>query len=257
MFCFLFSWPMVLRWNQGKAGCTEYIWAPSRSQNFPLSKQAGFQVWMCVKVTLWILLVEAATSIFVATKVLSWQTHVYHDKHVFVKDKTCLLLWQKYVCRDKKKLSWQKQAGFQVWMCVKVTLWILLAEAAIQVSFLLRQKFCCDKHVYHDKHVFVKDKTCLLSRQKYVCRDKVFLSWQKFCHDKHSFVTTKVLSWQAYFCHGKRCFVTTNMCVSWQTCCDKSFVLTKIMLVAASANNIQRVTFTLGATSDIRRPQSN
>ena len=107
-----------------------------------------------------------------------------------------------------------------------------------QVSFLLWQKFCCDKHV------FIATNTCLWQqntsfaatqkyaccdkfflRQDYVCCDKSFvvtntcLSWQKFCWDQHAFGATKLS-----FCCDKIMFVTTN------TCCDKSFVTTNIFL---------------------------
>ena len=95
-----------------------------------------------------------------------------------------------------------------------------------QISCLLWQKFC------HDKHMFVAKNTNLLSQQNYVLSwQNIFvtantcLSWQKFCHNKHtfvvtkdvfgatSFVTTKIcLLWQAYFCHNKR-----------HVCCDKNY----------------------------------
>ena len=48
-----------------------------------------------------------------------------------------------------------------------------------------------------------------------------FLSRQKFCHDKHTFVMTKVM-----FCRNKHMFVVTN-----------TFVTTKIILVAAPTND--------------------
>ena len=98
-----------------------------------------------------------------------------------------------------------------------------------QVSFLSRQIFY---------HVFCSDKNMLaatkrLSRQNYVCRNKIFvatntcLSRQKFCRDKIMFVLRKVLSRQEYVCRDKRffarsillwrqktCFVATNACLS-------------------------------------------
>ena len=95
------------------------------------------------------------------------------------------------------------------------------------------------------RHNFCCDKTRLLSRQKHACRDKSFvaqkyfgttklLSWQIFVvtniffsHDK-SFV-----SWQAYFCHDKRCVSSQQTHV----CCDKTFVVTKNILVAAPASD--------------------
>ena len=80
--------------------------------------------------------------------------------------------------------------------------------------------FCHDKYVFvATKHVFCRNKSMLaatkrLSRQNYVCRDKIYLSQQAkdvFSRNKHVFVVTKVikimfgatklLSWQACFCH--------------------------------------------------------
>ena len=59
------------------------------------------------------------------------------------------------------------------------------------------------------------------------------------CCDK-TFVTTKIcLSWQAYFCHDKRHVLSKQTCLSWQTCVchDNTFVTTKMILVAALAND--------------------
>ena len=78
--------------------------------------------------------------------------------------------------------------------------------------------------------------TKILSRQTRLSRQntsfvaiKVFLSRQNFCHHIHIFVTTKLLSWQAYFssiigrsCHeynfrrDKHVFVATEVCLSRQ-----------------------------------------
>ena len=65
--------------------------------------------------------------------------------------------------------------------------------------------FCCDK-------TFV---TANISRDKSMLVEK-----------KHNFVSTNVLSRQAYFCRDKR-----------RVCCDKTFVTIKILLVAAPAND--------------------
>ena len=68
----------------------------------------------------------------------------------------------------------------------------------------------------------------LLSQQKYasrdknyVCRAKIMFVATNICPDKHVFVTTKVLSRQAYFCRDNK---------------KKCFVATKIILVAAPAD---------------------
>ena len=86
---------------------------------------------------------------------------------------------------------------------------VSLAEAATSIIFvLLRQTHVC------------RNKTQLLSQQKYACHDKtfvatnIFLLRQNFCCNKLTFVTTKVLFWQS-----------------------TSFVMTKMILVAAPASD--------------------
>ena len=71
-------------------------------------------------------------------------------------------------------------------------------------------------HKYH----FCRDKTRLLSRQKYACRDKTFCTVQRFCRKKHTFVATKHV-----FCPDKNVFAA-NFFVA--------------ILVAAPANNRRR-----------------
>jgi len=87
--------------------------------------------------------------------------------------------------------------------------------------------------------MFCQNKTHLMSRQKYACRNETFVTTKLcllqqnifvmtkhiFCHDKimqvpflcdkHAFVMTKVLLWQTWFCCDKFCqdkhtFVTTK-----------------------------------------------
>ena len=47
------------------------------------------------------------------------------------------------------------------------------------------------------------------------------------------FVMTKPLSRQAYFCHEKRCVLSCQT----RVCCDKTFVMTKMIFVAAPSND--------------------
>ena len=68
---------------------------------------------------------------------------------------------------------------------------------------------------------FCRDKTRLLSRQKYACRDNRFVEKKYVCHDKYLPRQTKFLSREAYFCRDKHVFVATNICR------DKSFVVKK------------------------------
>ena len=104
-------------------------------------------------------------SMLVATKLLSWQTYLCHDKtgcdrylcrdkHNFVVTK--VLLWQAYFCQDKSMLVVTKLLSWQTVM----------------------------KNICHDKHNFVmakvllwqayfyRDKRCVLSQQTYVCATK-------------------------------------------------------------------------------------
>ena len=115
------------------------------------------------------------------------------------------------------------------------------------VSFLLHQKLCCNERM------FVTTKVCL-PWQNYICREIFFhdkLSSQTyFCQDKHKskLVATKLCLLQKYwlrqkFCHDKNMFVMTSIqktcSVTTNTylCHNKTFVLTKMILVAAPASD--------------------
>ena len=113
-----------------------------------------------------------------------------------------------------------------------------------QVSFLSRWKFCCDKHLFFMTNTclswqnmsFVVTKVCLSQHifvATNICHNNSFVTTKIFCGDKHKYFATKVLSRQSYFCHNKRCVL------SWQThvCCNRSFVATKMILVAALADD--------------------
>ena len=116
------------------------------------------------------------------------------------------------------------------------SLGISLAGAATSIIFvaikvLSRQPCVC----------VCRDKTRLLSRQKYACRDKImfvaantctFVSTKgvflRVCRDKSKLVATKIM------------FVATNICRDKNMFCrrDKhNFVATKMILVAAPAND--------------------
>ena len=78
-----------------------------------------------------------------------------------------------------------------------------------------------------------RDKIRLLSRQNILLSRKTY-----FCRDKHILVATKLLLRQAYFCRDKSMLIATNLILSRQKFCrDKSFVATKMILVAAAAND--------------------
>ena len=64
---------------------------------------------------------------------------------------------------------------------IQLTTKVLLGEVP-QLSFLLWQKFC------HDKHVFV------VTKQKYACRDKTFVMTKLCLSRQNIFVLTKLWS---------------------------------------------------------------
>ena len=111
-----------------------------------------------------------------------------------------------------------------------------------QVSFLSRQNVC------HDRG-FVSTTMCLSRQNTSLFATKVCLSSkQKFCLDKHTFVGTKDV-----FCRDKNVFVATKVCLSRQNLChDKRFVATKMIFVAAPANDsLDNATITV---SGLHRP---
>ena len=86
------------------------------------------------------------------------------------------------------------------------------------------------KVLSRDKHVFVATNICLSRQYTSFAATKICLSRQTlFCRDNYVCVATKVLSRQAYFCRDKR-----------RVCRDKTFAATKIILVAARANDIYK-----------------
>ena len=87
-----------------------------------------------------------------------------------------------------------------------------------------KYNFCRDKGFVfcRDESIFVATKI-YLSRQKYVCRDKTFVTTSILLSDKH--VNTKrLLSRQKYACREKS-FVVTNTCLSREI-----FAATKLRL---------------------------
>ena len=76
-----------------------------------------------------------------------------------------------------------------------------------------------------------RDKTRLLSRPKYACHDKIFLSRQNICHDKYLlkqkyvFVARKLYKYHS--CRNKNVFVATNVILSTYFCRDKTRILSR------------------------------
>ena len=86
----------------------------------------------------------------------------------------------------------------------------------------LRQIFVATNTILYacrDKNVFSRKN---LSLQTYFVVTNIIMVRQKFCRGKHTFVATKDV-----VCRNKHVFV----------CCDKTFVTTNIILVAAPAND--------------------
>ena len=198
-------------------------------------------------------------SILAMTKRLSQQNCC---NKTFVATNTCLS-WQAYFCRDKRVVH----SDYWLPLVYQHTYPHDSLPCSITGGSCHKYNFCCDKsfvvtnvclpwqNFRHNKIMFVVTKRLL--RQTHICRDKhtfvgtkdvlccdkhvsgatkVSLSWQNFCRDKIMFVTRKVLLRQAYFCCNKRCVLSRQT----RVCCNKAFVATKMILVAAPANdNIQ------------------
>ena len=120
------------------------------------------------------------------------------NKTLHCTEQWLMLMTVSYSCETKLSSKQNNQWVWRWWLCLtRVTrnspLHRTIIDAddyhwreLLQVSFLWRQtRICCDK-------------TRLLSRQKYACRDKTFVA-TNICRDKHNFAVTKVLR-QAYFC---------------------------------------------------------
>ena len=170
----------------------------------------------------WRELPQVSFFIFVTAKVVLWQTCVCHDKHVsvmtkhtFCHDKSMLvttkdlfatntILLQQNFCRDKLTF-------------IAINMFVLRQNT----SFVATKVCSSWQNFYCDKHMFVMPN---------ICHAKWFVRTKIFYHDK---IMTKVLSQQGYFCCDKRHVLLRQTHV----CRDKTFVVTKIILVAAPAND--------------------
>ena len=128
------------------------------------------------------------------------------------------LLW---LCRP----LWEWQSLPQ-WLHLKMAsaggAGLSLAGAAASIIFVVIKVLFC-----HDKiHLFVTTKVCL-SRPNYVCRNKIFLSWQKFCCGKHTFVATK----DVFCCDKRHVWCDKSKLVTTNICHNKSVVMTNILLL--------------------------
>ena len=138
---------------------------------------------------------------FVTTKLLSRQAYFCHDKHVFVATKHIF-------CHDKSMLLHTFVATKVLSLQIFVATNIILTR---QAHLSWQTRFC-------------RDKTHLLSQQKYACRDKKKLSRQT-----QILVATKVWSWQKYSVATKlRLSVATKVLLRqayWG--CDKTRLLSR------------------------------
>ena len=121
----------------------------------------------------------------------------------------------------------------------------------------LRQKFCRNKHIFVMTNNFVvsslllswqrrlcHNKTCLFSWQKYTCCDKTFVAANIFVARKvllqqKYFVLTNIILSRQNFSRGMHTFVATK----------DGFVTTKIILVAAPANDTSDASWTVNQSS--------
>ena len=90
--------------------------------------------------------------------------------------------------------------------------------------------------VFHDEHVFVMTNRCLSWQNMSFVMTKsmlMFVTTKYFCCNQH---LTKALSQQAYFCCDKKRVLLQQT----RVCHNKTFVTTKIILVAAPANNTKQ-----------------
>ena len=149
----------------------------SQHSHIPYNHSA-FRAWLCWTVTDVSLAGVVKSIIFVAPEVLSQQTHVCCDNHVFVMTKhvfccdksmlvvachTCLL-WQSCVCHDKTcLLLQQKYAGYGktfvvTKLCLLRQIFVMMNVCFVMTSILF----------FMTKHVFVMTKVCL-SQQNFCC----------------------------------------------------------------------------------------
>ena len=130
------------------------------------------------------------------------------------RDKTCLLLWQKYACHDKTFDTTKLCLSQQNLVTTKLLSQQIFRATKMCLSW---QKFCCDKYTF-----VMTQKIFFLSRQTHVCfyKSKLVrpkrLSWQKYVCRNNSFVMTRILccnnrhilSWQTWICccysHGQK-----------------------------------------------------
>ena len=142
---------------------------------------------------------------------------IYHWREL---PQVLFLLRQKYTCLSRQNTSFVVTKVCLLWQkfCFGKHIFVM-TNSFVMTKVLSRQAyFCLNKHMFVvTKHVFGHDKSMLVI-YKYLLR-------QKFCHSKN------ILSWQTYFCHNK------SLSQQAYFCCDKTFVVTKMILVAAPAND--------------------
>ena len=164
---------------------------------------------------------DATSIIFVATNVLSGQDTSFVETKVclsFVATKVCLsfvatnifLSRQNYICLVKHVFVATKHI-----FCRDKSMLVVCLDKSMLVVCRDKYIFVATKLYLSGQTRFCRDRTRLLSRQKYTCRD---------IRDKIMFVSTKVLSQQAYFCRDKRCVLSrqTRVCRDKNDTCGSS-----------------------------------
>ena len=180
----------------------------------------------------------AATSffvfVFISTNVLSRETRVCRDKHVYITTKHVF-------CRDKSMLVATKLHDKIMFVMTKrlsrqTFVFVSTKDVSRQAYFCRNKRRVC---VFRNKSMLVATKA--LSRQTRICCNKNILSRQtafsrhNFCQDKHTFVATK-----DEFCRDRHVFVAT-----------------KIILVAASASDTIQAVLPTAFPRTITQPGAN
>ena len=102
-----------------------------------------------------------------------------------------------------------------------------------QVSFLLWQKFCCEKITFVMTKYFCHILSWQnLSRQTFAVTNIIVLR-QNFRHDKYTFVATNIVFviTKHVFCHEIKYACCDKTCCDKRVCRDKSFVTTNNFLM--------------------------
>ena len=152
------------------------------------------------------------------------------------------IIFGNVIVRTQTQLAWMVSLAGAATSIIFVTTntclsWQTMSFVVTKIC-LPQQNFCWYEVILLQQNFFVCQQVCLL-QQKYAYHDKTFVAtklcllWQIFVVTNMFVMTNKILLWQAYFCHNKGHVLSRQTHV----CHNKTFVMTKMILVAAPANN--------------------